>query len=523
MKLDNKIKINSRLFSLLLFLIIYASILTTVMNQLIVPISKDMNSYYIRIFFDNEKKKPEFVKINMALDFTFIPLSQNYTLKEDNTEAKIYYDKEIVEIDNKEYDTKLITLYNFYFEEQNNINIKNLKFYYINKKDMNKDDINKNNKIYNNLYYGQLGLSPIYDDNYLNLLYILKEQKIIEQMSFGFSFGKNKNNFLYFGNIDKNKNNIFKGKDYSQLINLDKKLLKKYNKWGTKIEALVIEKKNDLVKHSQHKYFAYFNVIEDRIFVPDKIMEYLITRIFNTYIKNGICFITEYSDKKFINCKKNRLMDEKDNFPAIIFVIKKYGFKLTFEDLFIDSIKEDELIFIIQKNYYDIDTSIILFGSRFFKKYIIEFNLEESNIIFHSDKILPIINLEQIEDDFWRDMIRDYNKEIEHYDSNYGNDKDDKNEEGDEEKKNEVINENKSDKNNIIENNDGDIDNKNKDKKIKIEFGYDFLYKIFFIFLFIIAFFVGICIFFHFRKKIRIEKEKKYFNQPLNDEKNIKE
>ena len=526
MKKKNKYNLYFKHFSFFLFLLIISFISKT-KTQLLVPITKDMNCYYIKIFFDIEKKKFEFVKINMALDFTFIPLSQNFSSKEDNSDAKVYFENELVEIDNIEYNTKLISLNNIFLEESNNININKFRFYYINKKDLDKDEINKYKSKYNNLYFGQLGLSPKYDDNYLNLLYILKEQKIIDQMSFGFSFGKNKNNnYLFFGSIDPNKNEIFKGKDFSNIISLDKKLIKKYNKWGTKIDALVVEKKNEIVKHTQHKYFVYFNPIEDRIFVPDKIMEYLITRIFNIYIKNNICFITEYNERKFINCKKNKIIEDKENFPAVIFVIKKYGFKLTFEDLFIDSIKENELIFIIQKNYYDIDTSIIMFGNRFFKNYLIEFDLEKYNIIFHSNNILPTINLEQIDDDFWRDMVRDYNKETEHYDSNYQDDKeenDNEENEGNDDEKNENLNENKNEEKN---NNDIIIDEENKineNKKSKIEIEYDFLYKLLWIIFFIVIIFIGICTFFHFRKKIRIEKEKKYFSQPLNNENNREE
>ena len=221
-------------------------------------------------------------------------------------------------------------------------------------------------------------------------------------------------------------------------------------------------------------------------------MEYIISRIFNTYIKNNICFITEYSEKKFINCKKNKIIEEKDNFPSIIFVIKKFAFKLTFDDLFIDSIKETELIFIIQKNYYDIDTSIILFGSRFFKKYLMEFDLDSNSpkITIHSDKILPTINLDNIEDDFWRDMVRDYNKETEHYDSNYGEDSSDEEDDKDNKEDDDKNTTNLDDDNNDGNNNGG---NGNKNKKIKFEIEYKSFYKLIFVLLLIVIIFVGIC------------------------------
>jgi hypothetical protein len=262
-------------------------------------------------------------------------------------------------------------------------------------------------------------------------------------------------------------------------------------------------------------------------------MEYLISRIFNKYIKDEICFVTEYNEKKFINCKKDKIIEEKDIFPAVVFVVEKYGFKLTYEDLFIDSIKENELIFIIQKNYYDIDTSIILFGSRIFKKYLIEFDMEKYNIIVHSENVLPIINLDIIEDDFWRDLIRDYNKEIEHYDSNYG--KEDENIYKEKNIDVNIKNNNNHTDNPIKDNKSNNTNNKNKtdsknddknekdeNKKFKIEIDYNILIVLFWI-LFGVVILVGICVFLHFRKKIRIEKEKKYFNQPLSEEKNNEE
>ena len=510
-------KLQFKFFSLYFFSLIFISIIPKIHSQIKVPITKDMNSYYIKVFFDKDKKRSEFIKINMALDFTFIPLSQNYSKSEDSN-GLTYSEDEIVEIDNKEFNTKLISTNYFIFEEQNNMNLNNLRFYYIHKKDLDENDINKGYNVYNTLYFGQLGLGPLYDDDNLNILYALKQQNLINYMSFGILFGENKNNnYLYLGNIDEIKKDALGEKEASFVVDLDKKLLKKYNKWGTRIDGIVVDKTNNLIKHARHKYFAYFNLIEDRIFVPDKIMEYLISRVFSIYINLNICFVTEYSDKKFINCKKNKIEKEKDNFPAIIFVIKKFGFKLTYEDLFFDSIKEDEVIFIIQKNYYDIDTSIILFGSRFFKKYLIQFDMEKRQIIFNSNNILPTINLDEIEDDFWRDIVRDYNKETIHYDSNYQND-DTKNKKI--EKKNEKNNiRNITDKNKINEK-DNNEENKDEEKKLKIEFSYNALEKILwgvFIFIIILA---GFFVFFHIRKKIRIDKQKTYFNEPLNKNNN---
>ena len=213
---------------------------------------------------------------------------------------------------------------------------------------------------------------------------------------------------------------------------------------------------------------------------------------------------------------------EKANFPNILFVVNNYSFKLKYEDLFINSIKENEIIFIIQKNYYDIESDIILFGSRFLKKYVVQFDFEEKKIIFNSDEVLPTVNLAQIDDDFWKDMIRDYNKETEHYDSNYdnNNDIDDENEDDESDiynnKKNSDIDIKIKNKNENTppfndNNNNNKIDNNNND------FDFSWIIKSFAVIIIIIIVFFGLYKFIKMRKKVRLNNEKDYFQQPLNN------
>ena len=72
-----------------------------------------------------------------------------------------------------------------------------------------------------------------------------------------------------------------------------------------------------------------------------------------------------------------------------------------------------------------------------------------------------------------------------------------------------------TDKNEINEKGNNE-DNQNEEKKLKIEFSYNALEKIIWgVFIFIIIL-VGLFVFFHIRKKIRIDKQKNYFNEPLN-------
>ena len=497
---------------------IFFSIFSIINGQIIIPMKKNLNSYYIKIFYDKDKKDAEFVKINMALDFTFIPLPKII-------DYKIHSENELIEIDNNEYITELISYNNLYLENNFDYNLDNFDFYSINKTKLNNDFANMQSTRYINLFKGQFGLSPILESDNTNILYILKQKQLINKMSFGLCFNyKNENNdILFFGEIEeKIKNDLLKNRNIITEFAMNNKLLKKYNKWGFKLDAIVVEKNTGLIKNVKHKYFAYFNIIEDRIFVPDKIMEYLISRIFNNYIKNKICFVTEYSDKKFINCYKKKINKEKNFFPNIIFVVDNYSFKLTFNDLFINSINSNEIIFIIQKNYYDIDTSIILFGSRFIKKYITEFDIEQKKIIFHSENILPRINLAQIDDDSWKDMIRDYNKEIEHYDSNYGNEKEVEEEEDDSDNNeniDNINNINNNDDNNIKTDEEKIIDNNKDNNKKKEIMDYKINLKYIFIVFIIIIIIASVFIFLKVRKKIRINKEKDYFKEPLEESK----
>ena len=88
-------KIKKSIFNIILILFIQIN------GQIIIPMMKNLNSYYIKIIYDEDKKKSEFVKINMALDYTFIPLS-------DLNNTKIHSEDELIEIDNQEFNTKLI-------------------------------------------------------------------------------------------------------------------------------------------------------------------------------------------------------------------------------------------------------------------------------------------------------------------------------------------------------------------------------------------------------------------------------
>ena len=68
-------EIKKIIYDLIFLLNICCFVIIQINGQVIVPMKKNLNSYYINIHYNKEKTKSEFVKINMALDFTFIPFS----------------------------------------------------------------------------------------------------------------------------------------------------------------------------------------------------------------------------------------------------------------------------------------------------------------------------------------------------------------------------------------------------------------------------------------------------------------
>ena len=83
-------------YDFIILLNIFCCVIIQINGQVIVPMKKNLNSYYVKIYYDKDKHKSEFVKINMALDFTFIDFSNIQ-------DFNIYSEDEIIELDNKEY------------------------------------------------------------------------------------------------------------------------------------------------------------------------------------------------------------------------------------------------------------------------------------------------------------------------------------------------------------------------------------------------------------------------------------
>jgi hypothetical protein len=399
---------------LILFLILFSLIFT----QIKIEYEEIGNSFCIEISLENNKNN--FIKINLSNNNTFIPIDFDLTHPIHSHligNGKVFVDK-------IKYKTSIVegtfilnkinlTFYNFIFQC---IPIKNT--------------------IQN--FFGQIGLTPNFYYENFSLIHKMKEEKIIDKIKFAFyKLDDNKfESFMFFGSFPEN---LINNNNYNNIsIDVNDS---KFNLWGNFLEEIIIKNNNDEknffndfnIKNNSknnnninNEYFVYFNTIEDRIFVPNFIMDFLDEKIFNKYYENNACENNIEGEKRFINCHMNLIK----NFPEIYIIINNGKYiKLTEKELFINLYK-DKTVFIIQKNYYDnIEDNLIMLGTRVFRNGIIEFDYESKVINLYSNLIGMNYNNNNIN----INNGENNNKEINNNDNNDNN---------------EIINNNENDDNN---------------------------------------------------------------------------
>ena len=410
---------------LILFLILFSFILT----QIKIEYEEIGNSFCLEISLENNENN--IIKINLSNNNTFIPIDFDLTHPIHSHligNGKVFVDK-------IKYKTSIVegtfilnkinlTFYNFIFQC---IPIKNT--------------------IQN--FFGQIGLTPNFYYENFSLIHKMKEEKIIDKIKFSFyKLDDNKfESFMFFGSFPEN---LINNNNYNNIsIDVNDS---KFNLWGNFLEEIIIKNNNDEknffndfnIKNNSknnnninNEYFVYFNTIEDRIFVPNFIMDFLDEKIFNKYYENNACENNIEGEKRFINCHMNLIK----NFPEIYIIINNGKYiKLTEKELFINLYK-DKTVFIIQKNYYDnIEDNLIMLGTRVFRNGIIEFDYELKLINLYSNSIGMNYN--------------NNNKKINNDDNNNNNNNN-----------NEI---NNIDNNEVINNNDNDDDNNYNLKIIRI-------------------------------------------------------
>ena len=143
--------------------------------------------------------------------------------------------------------------------------------------------------------------------------------------------------------------------------------------WNCKLNAILIENKKIEIDD-----FIFFQSTHRTIFVPKYFIELLKQKIFNKYIKKGICSEIEIynSISSFmIRCNCSAI----ENFPSLSFLVGNYKFVLNKEKLFEYSIN-DNCFFNLRESTYSDKKWIV--GTSFYSQYTTTFNYEKDSISF---------------------------------------------------------------------------------------------------------------------------------------------
>ena len=209
-----------------------------------------------------------------------------------------------------------------------------------------------------------------------SVLKLMKEQKLINKLKFGF-VGNRKHeaeNFFF----DEVPNSFIK-----DLFKHTIKVNETKGEWGLDVKGIYFENEES-DKRFNNIFYAYVNTINDRIFAPKKFMWHLInTDVFQKYVNYDACALISSFDSMYITCQCDSLND----FPALYLEINGYVFPLTKDDLFFSVHNVNTCLFLIQYNYIDACEQW-MFGSKFLRKYITEFDAEKKEITFYSQNKL---------------------------------------------------------------------------------------------------------------------------------------
>lgn len=217
-------------------------------------------------------------------------------------------------------------------------------------------------------YVPFLPFSYKFDDYSHSIIHNYKSKGIINKLAFYLSpndddskgeiqIGENKNieNSKYFGFCSPEKNQT---------------------NWGCFYTGLKIEK-DEIIDPS----FVVFSTTENRLIVPENVLDAIVNKIFPLYFDKGMCTYTKYPLpplRKYVDCHCNQI---NETFPNITIIINNYNFVLTYKELFRSFYNACTFIFELDTKYQE----KYVFGIDFLLKYTTKFDYESNTISFYSD------------------------------------------------------------------------------------------------------------------------------------------
>lgn len=299
------------------------------------------NSYQTFAVYHKQYDGVNFI-INMGLNYTWREITFN-PVKTENVEIKHNFTIDSIKVygEVSNCDFKLLPA---------DISIPNFTFYYsyANKKTSS----------------ASIGFASHFDKEDFSVVHQLKKNNMIDRASFGFGEIIDNRGRLFFGGIPiKHIQNKEKG---SCTISQG------YMTWGCSL----LQVSTDKYIYDNKEGYAYFDSNIKRIIAPNEFMKEMETKVFNKYLKEGICEYLEGGFTKSIECE----CDSMKNFPSITFNFGTFEITLNQTQLFSS---------IFRLCFFNIEghnESNWVIGNSFFSQFYSLFDYEDNTITFYADK-----------------------------------------------------------------------------------------------------------------------------------------
>lgn len=211
-----------------------------------------------------------------------------------------------------------------------------------------------------------------------SLIHSLYNQKLIDNLQFGFSFKQEKffnEGKIFFGGLPDYilESNPFNVSCKVNSINNSR------NYWGCKLEAIYFSL-NNLGYTYLPSTPSFFQTNQYKILVPVSFLDFLNNHIFSIYIEKKICVFADYGENPRFKCKCDNYIQE--TFPILKFKFEEVIFDLDFKTLFLQ--KSDSCAFLIEGNSFQ--DNFWIFGTGFLSNYIELFDYKKDEITFYNSK-----------------------------------------------------------------------------------------------------------------------------------------
>ena len=286
-----------------------------------------------------------YLNIDLQKPYTWLSL---YLIDSSELESLESLGREQIQLsnDNKKEEA-LISTSSFIFRD-NNISINDLYFYFIRKNLLKNKD--------------SLGLSPPSNNNNFSFLYRMKEQGLINELSFGFGPHEklSRKGYLYFGSLPNS---------YTKKLNKGScKINHQNNQWGFFIQSINV--KEHYYNIDKKSNFAVIVTDSPYILVPKSFMYFLYQHYFDYLFSIGYCQKTT----KEIYCFANYM----ELLPKLSIKLDRTELILSPRQLF--RAEFEFCTFLIRVNEND---DKWIFGNSFIKAFTILFDYTKEEIVFY--------------------------------------------------------------------------------------------------------------------------------------------